>query len=132
MSSCISCKNFSQNKKIKKINTQKILLNPPTKVDYEIIFNNEGEICKVGPCYKKIIFKHLIYENILYPWIETDCYSVMKSVKKTKIILLRIINNKIPIINKNTIIFSHGKSSDLGIEFPFLIDISTQLKVIII
>ena len=48
--------------------------------------------------------------------------------KSGKKIVVLMIKNKIA---KNTIIFSHGNSSTIGTMYPYLVDMSTQLKVII-
>ncbi len=132
MSSCINCKKiFSL---AKRTNLTKLIANqyafvPPKEVNYEIVFSNEIEEQKVGPCYRKVNFKHKLYDNIMFPWIDIECYSILKSNKKNRIIVLRIINKFVEKTNKNTIIFSHGNSCDLGTQYSFLIDLSTQLRV---
>lgn len=46
--------------------------------------------------------------------------------KTGKKIVVLIVKNKFA---KNTIILSHGNSSTIGTIYPFIIDMSTQLKV---
>jgi len=130
MSSCINCKqclSFA-----KKTNITELISNfaflPPMEKNYNVIYSKVNR--KKGSCYEKIEFKHKYFNNELYPWIELQCFSVLKSTSKKRIIVLRIINKINTGKDKNTIIFSHGNASDLGIQFPFLIDLSTHLKVI--
>ena len=51
-----------------------------------------------------------------------------KMHNQKKIILLHIKNTFNTDEKKITIVHSHGNSCDLGVTFPFLIDLSTQLK----
>lgn len=95
---------------------------------------------------------HEIYSEIKYHWIEHQCYTIQRVSKvkdknilakqneknanfylsqnlvdKTgKKIIVLIIKNKFA---KNTIILSHGNSSTIGTIYPFIIDMSSQLKV---
>jgi hypothetical protein len=95
----------------------------PPKANYSII-----DCEKIGGlCYKKMKFVHTDYGNIKYPYLEVESYMLRRYIANNKIVLLHIknISNKQPV----TIIFSHGGSSDLGTIYPFLIDLSTQLKV---
>jgi hypothetical protein len=129
MSSCFDCRKcltFA-----KKTNITKLISNfaflPPVDQNYSVVYSKVNR--KKGSIIEKIEFKHKFYESILYPWIEIQCFSVLKPSNKKRIIVLRIINKRNTENDKNTIIFSHGNASDLGQTYPFLIDLSTQLKV---
>jgi hypothetical protein len=100
---------------------------PPSKAKYnidDINFNDDH-----GQCFKKTVFNHPMYSEIKYPNIEVECYLLRKYKDKNKIVLLYIQNICKQQGNKVSIIFSHGGSSDLGVVYPFLVDLSIQLKV---
>ena len=61
-----------------------------------------------------------------YHWIEETCYIWEKTPEKSIIILY--LKNKASSINKFTILLSHNVCSDLGKNYSFLYDLSTQLK----
>ena len=63
-----------------------------------------------------------------YPWINIECYQLRKTDSKNKIICLIIHNTSVPKDKKNTIIYSHGNSSDLGSLYSSLIDIASILR----
>jgi hypothetical protein len=99
----------------------------PPRPTYNIIdsnFNND-----YGQCYKKVKFIHQDSSDIHYHYLDIECHLLRKVVDKKKIVLL-YIKNQSKKQNNLTIIFSHSGSSDLGLIYPFLIDLSTQLKVI--
>jgi hypothetical protein len=130
MSSCFTCKkclSFA-----KKTNITELISNfaflPPVDKNYNVVYSKCNR--KKGSCIEKIEFKHKYFDSVIYPWIEIQCFSVLKPSNKKRIIVLRIINKRNTGDDKNTIIFSHGNAQDLGLLFPFLIDLSTQLKVI--
>jgi hypothetical protein len=85
-----------------------------------------------GTCYKIVNFVHNDYKNIKYPWIDIEAYKIEKCSNKKKIILLHLKNMTNRNTNKVTLIFSHGNTSDLGVIYSFLIDLCTQMKVLII
>jgi hypothetical protein len=99
---------------------------PPTKVNYTITGDDLND--DFGSCYKKVNFTHQEYSEVNFPFIDIECYILKKCTDKKKLVLLDIKNSSKK-QNKLTIIFSHGGSSDLGLCYPFLIDLSTQLKV---
>ena len=104
------------------------VFSPPIETNYKIVYSKVNRT--KGSCYEKVKFKNKYYDNNeLYPWIEIQCFSILKPISKKKIIVLRIINKRNIGDEKNTIIYSHENSTDLGLQFPFLIDLSTQLKV---
>jgi hypothetical protein len=132
MSSCLNCENFfsiSKKLNITKFVANRIAFSPPKEKTYELIYINQHEAQKVGSCYRPVIFKHYMYSNDIFPWIEIECFSILKSNKRNRIIVLKVIYKNVNTKNKNTIIFSHGNSSDLGTQFPFLVDLATQMKV---
>ena len=76
-----------------------------------------------------VTFLHDRYQKILsnqYHWIDETCFVWEKTKEKSIIILY--LKNKASSINKFTILFSHNVCSDLGKIYPFLYDLSTQLK----
>ena len=104
---------------------------PPKSINYDIFNLNEKDKSKLGSTIKKIQFLHKEFTNeIIYPWIKTESYSILKTLNKNKIVVLRIINSYNNDEDKPTILFSHDKSSDLSTVFSFMIDMSTLLKVI--
>jgi hypothetical protein len=131
MASCWGCvRIFSISKEMNVTNVlaKMIAFSPPSRMTYDIKLNDESN--ERGTCYKKINFIHSEHKEISYPWIEIDSYQLQKCSTKKKIVLLHIKNkNNNNKENKITIIFSHGNSCDLGVIYPFLIDMSTQLKV---
>ena len=127
-----SCLDFKKCLKIaKKTNITELLSNfafyPPPEKNYNIVYSKINR--KKGSCYEKIEFTNKYIDKQLFPWLEVQCFSILKSSNKKRIIVLRIINKKNTDKDKNTIIFSHGNASDLGLQYPFLIDLSTQMKV---
>lgn len=131
MSSCFTCKkclSFAKKTNITGLISNFAAFLPPMDPNYSIIYSKVNR--KKGSCYEKVEFKHKLFDNNIYPWIEIQCYSILKSDSKKRIICLRILNRKMKEEKNNTIIFSHGNSTDLGLMFPFLVDLSTQLKVI--
>jgi hypothetical protein len=134
MSSCYSFTNiscFSNKSNLLKKVSNKYDFIPLKDKSYDLIYEKSNENQKIGPCYKQVKFNHLLYENNTYPWIEIECFSILKSNKKNRIIVLRIKNKNIIDEYKNTIIFSHEDNSDLGTKYPFLVDLATQMKVIL-
>lgn len=132
MSSCLNCKNFfsiSKKLHLTKFVANRIAFAPPREKTYELIYSNQNDSPKVGSCYRPVTFKHYIFPNDIFPWIEIECFSILKSNKRNRIIVLKIINKNVDKMDKNTIIFSHGNSSDLGTQFPFLVDLATQMRV---
>ena len=133
MSSCFGCsKLFSLAKDIKVTDAiaSLIAFSPPSKINYTI--ENKGDINKRGKCYREVKFIHDDYNEINYPWIEITCHRIKKCSNNKHIIALHIKNNNMSKEKKLTIIFSHGNSCDLGKIYPFLIDLSTQLKADVI
>lgn len=109
----------------------------------------ENTIC--GQCfdikYEKMDFVHEYSSEVSFPWIEQQGYFIHREKRKSanskqngknrkksedliynKKIAVLVIKNKFA---KNNIILSHGNSSSLGTIYPFLIDMSTQLKVMV-
>ena len=90
---------------------------------------NESGIKNLIPQCHSVSFLHDQYQKLLsnqYHWIEETCYVWDKTTEKSIIILY--LKNKAPSINKFTILFSHNVCSDLGNNYAFLYDLSTQLK----
>ncbi len=77
--------------------------------------------------FEKVEFKHKSYTSDLYHWINYDAYKVEKN-KNSSVIILHI-KNKQNSSNNNVILYSHSNYDDLGTLFPFLIDLSSHLKV---
>jgi hypothetical protein len=138
MASCFGCvKMFSIAKEMSMTN---ILVNlmafsPPVKPEYDISYEDKCNNEERGGCYKEVKFVPHDYHEVVFPWIETECYHLKKCSNKKKIVLL-YIKNKSMLKNNNkskvTLLFSHGNAVDLGGIYPFLVDLSTQLKVIFI
>jgi len=129
--SCINCirpYSFSDSFNLSNKRSSKFSFTKPKESTY-IIITNEDETRKVGSCYRLVTFKHLLYDNNIFPWIDVECYSILKPNTKNRLILLRVINKKVDFEDKKTIVFSHGYSSDLGTQYAFLIDMATQTKV---
>jgi pimeloyl-ACP methyl ester carboxylesterase len=137
MASCWGCKKmFTIAKEMKVANfiANMMAFNPPTKVNYDLEednFSNNNSNSR-GACYKPIKFIHKEYSNVYYPWINVDCYQLQKCSSKKRIVLLHIENTFVPKEKKLTLIFSHGNACDLSVVYPFLIDLSTQLKADVI
>jgi hypothetical protein len=132
MASCFSCHQLfklSTENKVASMVAKFIAFVPPTVKNYKItedVKSNER-----GRCYVKVNFQHLEFDDVNYPFIERDCYLLQKCITKKKIVLLHIINTSVD-MHKPTIIFSHGNSCDIGVIYPFLIDLSIQLKADVI
>jgi hypothetical protein len=132
MALCFTCPSlFSLTKEIKVTNffANIIAFSPPTQLNYRIVDDKEKQNER-GGCYKKVNFQHIDWDNVVHPWIEKDCYLLQKCSNKKKIVLIHIKNTSQE--NKLTIIFSHGNSCDIGVIYPFLVDLSTQLKADVI
>ena len=114
-------KTNNTNKSLNKLITFK----PPFPPSYTISSNGSNK--KRGPQYSKCIFVPKDTYPI-FPWIEHQCFLVKKPHNKSTIVILYIKNKSNKNTSKNTIIYSHGSSFDLGTLFPTLIDISTVLK----
>jgi hypothetical protein len=133
MTSCFTCTSlFSLSKEVKVANmiANIIAFSPPTRASYSI--SEESKTDERGACYKKVNFHHMEYDEIEYPWIEKQCYQIQKCTTKKRLIVMHIKNTSVPKENKFNIIFSHGNACDLGVIYPFLVDLSTQLKADII
>ena len=100
-------------------------LSPPNKISYTIESNDAND--KRGSCITSVKFIHDDYANVSYPNTEKECYVLKKCKNKKNLVLLYIANNSRK--EKPTVIVSHGGSSDLGVIYPFLVDLSIQLKV---
>ena len=132
MSSCSACKNLfsiAKDMKVSSLIANMMAFSPPTRINYDVedIFSSQSS--QRGACYQQIKFIHKDFSQIQYPWIEVECYRLQKCSSKKRIVLLRVKN-----IHANrdkkllTILFSHGNACDLSSIYPFLIDLSTQLK----
>ena len=129
MDSCWSCHHlFSLSKEtnVANIIANIIAFSPPPNKNYRILedIKSKGR----GNCYNKVNFQHSQFEDVKYPFIEQECHLLQKFSTKKKIVLLHLINTSIEEGHKLTIIFSHGNSCDLGVIYPFLLDLSLQLK----
>lgn len=132
MASCWSCHHlFSLTKesKVADMIANIIAFSPPSNRNYRII--EDGKTKERGSCYTRVNFIHSDYDDVKFPFIERECFLLQKCTNKKKIVLLHIINTSIE-RDKPTIIFSHGNSCDLGVIYPFLIDLSLQLKADVI
>lgn len=114
---------FQNNNTNKSLNKM-ITFKPPSPPTYKISSTTHNN--KRGPQYSKCLFEPNIAFPI-YPWIEYQCFVVKKPNSQSTIVIL-YIKNKTKNNSKNTIIYSHGSSIDLGSLFPSLLDISTVLK----
>ena len=104
-----------------------IAICPPSKPTYTIEERRDSEY--YGTCYKQIKFTHKDYNEINYPWIKVEAYKAKKYTNKNKLIILYFKTANIIQPNRTTIIFSHGNTTDLGVIYPFLMDLVSQLKV---
>ena len=122
--SCIRNKSLSALAFEKTPEQSKVLTRP--KPSYTI---NENEMRTLMSQCHSVPFLHDQYQKLLsnqYHWIDETCYIWEKSTEKSIIILY--LKNKASSINKFTVLFSHDVCSDLGKIYPFLYDLSTQLK----
>ena len=122
--SCIRNKSLSALAFEKTPEQSKVLTRP--KPSYTI---NENEMRTLMSQCHSVPFLHDQYQKLLsnqYHWIDETCYIWEKSTEKSIIILY--LKNKASSINKLTVLFSHDVCSDLGKIYPFLYDLSTQLK----
>ena len=129
--------------------------NPPIFPNYSIKEFSENHINNIKRInlYSEVKFIHNVYNNINYPFIKIQCYSIKKvSDKNKKLICLyfknisnnnnnKNNNNNIDnslininnLENKNlTIVYSHDINTDLGRIYPFLLDMCQNLKCDII
>jgi hypothetical protein len=131
MANCLSYSNLikcAKDTMVVKYIANMAAFNPPSKVNYDILTHNE--ICTINDItFSHVEFIHKDYNNIKYPWIDIQTFTINKSKTKKNIILLRIENKFASKDKKSTIIFSHGNSCDLSGMYSFLIDLSTYLKV---
>lgn len=142
MSFCCSCPkimSFVKDMNMTKFITNLIAFNPPNPCLYSIE-QGSNPSDKTQKSYVKVRFKHNEFNEVCYPWIESECYEVYKKrvkskesnsnkvSKKTKKLILLYIKN-INAKNKLTFVFSHGNACDLGNIYPFLFDFATQMKV---
>jgi hypothetical protein len=149
MATCLNkCKDMSlfNNLTEKEIQeNEKLLIEipcPPNKIHYETslkdnynsndnknlyINQNQNSEMKI----KKLKFSIKNFPEEIYPWIKNECYSLSnKNNQDLNLIILRIKNNFVKDEKNNfTIFYSHENFVDLGIIYPFLVDLSTQLKV---
>lgn len=130
---CFNCTNlfsFAKETLITEMITNYLAFTPPQTVNYTIKeIGDERETH--GPCIKPVEFIHSTLEKQnIYPWLDVKGYQIKKwTNSKHKIIVLHIKKITVYDCNKNTLIFSHGNSSDLNSVYPLLIDLATQLKV---
>lgn len=135
MASCYRCKDYfisenNENQKSKLIcEANNGLLNPSKEISYDISREAENEKNKIGSTIKKIQFFHKDFPNEIFPWIKKECFSILKSDTKTKLVVLRIINSFCISESKQTVLYSHENSSDLGSVYAFMVDLATQMKV---
>lgn len=113
--------------------------------------NEQKEKLIKGDCfdikYEKVEFKSELASDVIYPWIEEECYNIQRvkkitsnkkmngndrknsdeslnfNGKKIVVLIIKVKNSK------NNIIFSHGNSSTIGTMYPYLLDLASQLKV---
>lgn len=81
--------------------------------------------------YKQFSFFPKKYNIIPYPWITTNVYEITKIFSNENIPIIHIINQNAT-NSKNTIIYNHSFSHDIGAIYPILIDMSSQFKCNII
>lgn len=129
MEFCCNCSNFltfAKSFNVTKLLTNLVAFMPPSKVKYQI--REDLNPRNKEDYYNKVKFIHEDFCNISFPWIKAESYLLRKGKNNRRIVLLHIINTSIKGI-KPTYIFSHGNACDLGEISPFLVDLSTQLKV---
>lgn len=152
----MSCRKSYQNflyKQSKKELSKMIIFSPPSPPKYNIIPCKRNSIR--GNQYIKCNFILKITEEVEddlnindqskekeqneaettfnpFPSISVECFQIRKTDSKVKIVTLFIQNISVPSEHKNTIIYSHGSSSDLGSLYSSYIDLASQLKCDII
>ena len=153
MATCFNkCKDMSlfNNLKDKEFQeNEKLLIEiplPPIKINYETLLKNNTNLNTntnkntdtnlyinqyKNSEIKKLIFSIKNFSEEIHPWIKNECYSVSnKNNQNSNLIILRILNNFVKDEKKKfTILYSHENFVDLGIIYPFLVDMATQLKV---
>lgn len=152
----MSCRKSYQNflfRQTKKELSKMITFSPPSPPKYTIIPCERNSIR--GNQYIKCNFIPKIFEEVEddlnltdsstpkgqeergytfnpFPWISVECFQIRKTDSKVKIVTLYIQNISVSREHKNTIIYSHGNSSDLGSLYSSYIDLASQLKCDII
>lgn len=136
MASCYKCNeifSFNNYREVANSENERLLIEnpiPPKKIKYnvkikEINGRDKEEVSKIE--YVKLNFSMESIEDNMYPWINTECFSIPNS-QSNNLILMKISNTFVK--EKNfTIFYSHENFVDLSDIFPFLIDLSTHLKV---
>lgn len=136
MASCYVCKEYfnfenNENRKSKQTyNSNSEIPMAPKETSYEISVESISDKNKIGSTIKKIQFFHKDFPIQIYPWIKKDCFSILKSDSKTRLVVLRVVNSFNNNEDKQTILYSHENSSDLGDVYGFMVDLATQMKVI--
>lgn len=82
---------------------------------------------KTNPQTNQYTFFPHNYESIIFPWLTITAFEIQKIFSNQTIPII-YIKNKNSFDSNYTIIFSHSPQFDLGKLFPFLIDLSSQLK----
>ena len=97
------------------------------KSSYEITMSTI--VSDRGALSQKCQFHPPIVSNInFFPGINVECYQI-KKINNQKIILLYIKNVAKQVKDSNVLLlYSHNNKEDLGTVFPFLVDLSVQLK----
>ena len=97
------------------------------KSSYEITMSTI--VSDRGALSQKCQFHPPIVSNInFFPGINVECYQI-KKINNKKIILLYVKNVCKKVNNSNVLLlYSHNNKEDLGTVFPFLVDLSVQLK----
>ncbi len=136
MASCYKCnkdyfnfQNFEKPKSKSSHEANNETLIPSKDISYDISREADNDKNKIGSTIKKTQFIHRDFPNEIFPWIKKECFTVLKSDSKSKLVVLRIINSFYNSENKQTILYSHENASDLGSEYAFMVDLATQMKV---
>jgi hypothetical protein len=114
----------------KNTNEKKIKFLIPETINYTVSTDPKEE--SSGKCYMRADFLHSNYNTNIYPWIHVECYQTKQYKTNNRLTILHIRNKSVQTHNKLTIIYSHGNNDDLGTIYPLLIDLASQLKVIIV
>ena len=71
------------------------------------------------------------FDSIIFPWLTIRAFEI-KKILSNQIVPVIYIKNKNSFDSNYTIIFAHSPQHNIGQNFPFLIDLSSQLRTDII
>ena len=135
---------FGNENSLSKYLINKVAFNPPASDTYSVKTSHNNIIShstlsnfkdvffsSYGGCVEKVDFISKNYPLIstYCPFISTQAYLVSKRDIQSHICIIYLKNaNSTKNISSNKIIYSHGSSSDIGDNLPFLYNLCTLLK----